>query len=517
MSLRVRRFVLCIAALGWLAVSEGCVRLPRPMLADGSAVGDAASDVVAERAQDEDAAAVDGGPSDVAPSVDAADAADDGSFVVRLGYEMVPTCAPDAGADAGGPLLRTRCDFAGACCPAGQLCANRVCTEERSLHGGRDHMCLRVRDKVSCWGTAANGAIGPTRSSAVTEPPSLELLASSQPVYGMANYSLSNEFIIGANRSVSYLGGRHPFGDPDDTSGVAAPLELGDTAGMLELAQSSASGVRCGITLDRGVRCWGCNNEGALGDGQDPTPACAGSEARPTVFSINEGAPYAQVAVASSRIGDQYSAATVCALTARGLVRCWGANDFGQRGINRVDPQDDNRVTAAASSFVPMFQATEIAALSEAFCALSADGSVWCWGNRGSYGAANSFEARSSPERLRPAGAPMHQLRCGAGTCCAIEQRSRALYCWGVQDGANQRIVPGGPMTTGVAPTLIQPMDIQPGTIETVGVGDSICVVGLDRTMQRVLVCWGENDRGEATGVVSATPVGFRLKTVTGL
>jgi hypothetical protein len=496
------------------------------MLADGSAVGDAASDVVSERAQDEDAAAVDGGPSDVAPSVDAADAADERPFVVGLGYETVPTCAPDAGADAGGPLLRTRCDFAGACCPAGQLCANGVCTEERSLHGGRDHMCLRVRDKVSCWGTSTNGATGTDAILPVVTPPMLAQPGTSGPVYAMANYSFSNEFIVGPRRSVGFWGGRHAFGREDDADGVRGPtpVMINNTDGMLELAQPSRTGVRCGITMNRQVRCWGCARAGARGDGSSPSPPCATSEMNPGAITLPIPERIAQVAIAGTNTGDRYSSATVCSLDEFGGVRCWGLNNVGQRGIGINSNEGMTSLRAEASPLIMSFEAVEIAGLESAFCAIRRDRTVVCWGNRGRYGAVGMDAEQLSPEVLlrSDSNAPLtdaHMLRCGEGACCAVQRSTGTLFCWGVQDGVNRRIAPaimGEPFALG--PTPLNVAGIAERSIEAVGVGDSLCVIGRDevRPGQRALVCWGDNNAGEAGAPVAQT-TGFHAVAVAGL
>ncbi|MBL8683148.1 MAG: hypothetical protein JNK05_28530 [Myxococcales bacterium] len=510
--LGVLSLVVCVAS---------CVRIPRPSLADGATAGDGnvedAPDVVVDAA---DGAGSDASDAATDVAVDAAtDAADATRFEAGVGYLSVPACpASDAGTAA--PEVPVRCDRAPGCCPAGQLCANGVCTEEISLHGAQDQMCVRVRGSFSCWGQSSSGATGNTLTTPFEAPPMLGDTSTLGPVYAMSTHGFATEFIVGPDRSVGFLGGREAFGETDEMMGVFGrdPLLLTGLREMRSLAQPSRSGVRCGVGLDGQVRCWGCNRNGALGDGNNPAPPCASGPSSPRPFTVTSSVPVAQVAIASSRTGDRYSTATVCALSARGSVRCWGANEDGQRGNNRRDGDGDNVISAAGASEIPSLVATEIAGLDSAFCALRDGNQIVCWGNRGSYGAGQPSETSLLPEVLtRSNSAALHKLRCGAGGCCAIERASRSLWCWGVQDGTNHRIVPSGPDTTGVAPTLIRPVGIADGTIEDVGVGDSICALGRTGTMQRVLVCWGENNAGEAATARSATPIGFNTVVVSGL
>ncbi len=95
--------------------------------------------------------------------------------------------------------------------------------------------------------------------------------------------------------------------------GRTTPVRVAD----LEFVENIAAGAAhaCAIMHDRSVYCWGNNDRGQLGDGTRQgrtTPVRAvGLEA---VYYI--------------ALGDQHT----CACTRQGQVYCWGGNTFGQLG-----------------------------------------------------------------------------------------------------------------------------------------------------------------------------------------
>lgn len=156
-------------------------------------------------------------------------------------------------------------------------------------------------------------------------------------------------------------------------------------------SMSVASGHPCVVTTSGGVRCWGQNNGGELGNG-----TFGGDVLVPPATDVLTGVR--QVAAAP-----QYT----CALTVAGGVRCWGYNSDGQ--IGDETPNATERLAPASTDILE-----NVRALSVGFvhvCALMTSGGVRCWG-------ANTFGQLGDGLVPDSANAPPPADMAGfAGTC----------------------------------------------------------------------------------------------------
>ncbi len=154
--------------------------------------------------------------------------------------------------------------------------------------------------------------------------------------------------------------GANYWGQLGDGTTTAKPWPT-DVAGLSNGVQmiSASHEHTCAITATGGVKCWGANYDGQLGDGT------LSSRTTPTdVVGLSSG-------VLAVSAGNYHT----CALTVSGGVKCWGANDRGQLG--------DGTWNASTTPVDVVSLTSGVQALSAGgyhTCALTLAGSVKCWG-----------------------------------------------------------------------------------------------------------------------------------------
>ncbi len=170
-----------------------------------------------------------------------------------------------------------------------------------------------------------------------------------------------------------------------------------------------------------------------------------------------------------------------CARSATGLVRCWGANDRGQLGI------DSTADTARPTAVIEIADAREIAAGYTHTCAVRADFSLWCWGDNasGQLGVGPTPAVSLRPIRVSLPG-PVSHVSLGIGHTCAIV--SSGLYCWGEND---QGQIGDGTRTPRATPVAIRgivgpTLGIRAGARHTCAIDSA-----------GGLWCWGLNASGQ--------------------
>lgn len=261
--------------------------------------------------------------------------------------------------------------------------------------------------------------------------------------------------------------GENSSGQLGNGTSVDSFTKVSVGSGYSDVAVNSfgGSGFSCGIHSS-GLKCWGYNGFGQLGDGT------AVDKYSPTL--VSGGLNFQSVSLGMYH---------TCGVTTSGAVYCWGYNLYGQLGdsttISRTTP---TAVTGLSSGVARVFAGAYHS------CALLTNNSLKCWGQNssGQLGIGNTTN-QSSPYLVT---GTYTEVSLGTVHSCAIGT-DNALRCWGEGDFYR--------LGTGATTDLSSPAIIDSGvSYVSIGAGDeNTCAV----TSSNALKCWGRNNTYGLAGI----------------
>jgi alpha-tubulin suppressor-like RCC1 family protein len=241
------------------------------------------------------------------------------------------------------------------------------------------HSCAVISDgTVRCWGNNQYGTLGDGSTTSSTVP---------KNVSGLKGKISPKALGLGAHHSCAVdssgglkCWGENAFGQLGNgtTTNSLKPVPVTGLDGVAATAVAVAgsrgigSGHTCAVRSDGAVLCWGKNYLGQLGDGTIKL------RSSPVLVKGIDGNSASAVAVAT---GQDHS----CALLSTGAVKCWGWNDSGQLG-GGAGQGDSNVPITVISIDGAKASAKSIATGSYHSCALLTTGAVTCWGDDSSVG-----------------------------------------------------------------------------------------------------------------------------------
>ncbi len=266
------------------------------------------------------------------------------------------------------------------------------------------------------------------------------------------------------------------------TGPQATGLYAGGASGSTATGVAAGASHTCAVAEGGGVKCWGANSSGQLGDGtttDSPVP----------VWVKGLGAASGVTATAA---GGSHTCAVV-----KGGVQCWGMNEFGQLGDETTT---DNSTPVWVSGLGPDSGVTAVAAGVYHTCAVIGGGAQ-CWGRNDSGQLGDGTTTSSSkPVAVSGLGNGVMAIAAGEGHTCAVT--GSGVKCW----GANWSGQLGDGTTTD-----------NPEPVGVIGLGSGVTVAAIAAGYQHTcaatgvgMKCWGSNvygQLGDGTNTDSPEPV----------
>jgi alpha-tubulin suppressor-like RCC1 family protein len=229
-------------------------------------------------------------------------------------------------------------------------------TGVRAVEAGDYHTCaVTTAGGVKCWGLNLHGQLGNGTTTGSLTPVDVTGLTTGVSAVVATFYSTCAVTIAGGVK----CWGLNNYGQLGNGTTTSSSTPV-DVTGLNGVSAVSADGWHaCAVASGGGVKCWGYNNYGQLGNGT----------------TTNSLTPVAVTGLASGVSAVAAGRGHTCALTSGGGVKCWGDNFSGQLGngttTSSSTPVDVTGLTTGVSAVSAGYEYT---------CAVASGGGVKCWG-----------------------------------------------------------------------------------------------------------------------------------------
>ena len=404
----------------------------------------------------------------------------------------------------GGVVAVVALSFAGAAAP--RTVATPPAPSLTSIAAGQATTCaVTSTGGAKCWGYNADDLVGISNLRENDAPTPVDVVGLTSGVRAIGVGSKHACALTSAGGVKCW--GRNQYGqlgngrlDDNPTSAPVKVVGLGSGVRAIAVGDGPLdSGHTCAITAAGGVKCWGPHSGLSTTYGNTPLQ----------VIGLTSG-------VSAITAGDGFN----CALTSGGGVKCWGRNESGQLGDDAMLPNNSSHVpaspTATPVDVVGLSGGVKaIAAGGSHACAITGAGAVECWGDN-SYGQlgnasfsgnASSF-ASSTPVAVVGLSGGVKAIAAGDFDTCALTSAG-AVKCWGENNFGQL----GNGSTTHPGDGVVIP-------VQVVGLTGGVTAITAGADYNCALLrgggakCWGHNfvgQLGNGSTKDSSTPVAVRL------
>ena len=380
-----------------------------------------------------------------------------------------------------------------------------------SVSAGGLHTCaLLTNSQVRCWGGNAQGQLGTGDTDPAAFPTPVRNATDSGPLSGITQLSVGYETTCARTTNAQVLcWGQNDdgeLGNGNQPTDSPLPRFVKNPAGTGRLSNVRAVAVgsgdhACAVLTNGQARCWGDGEAGELGQG-----LFADSDLPVVVRNVADTGPL--TGVVQVDLGVNHT----CARVEGRQARCWGDANQGQLG---TATGDRNLPTAVrnTNNTANLGGVLQVATGDDFSCAIVTGRQVRCWGDNSADQIGNDTAPTDHPSPqtvLATSGtgalSGVRQLTAGIEHACARIDGGQ-VRCWG--SDANGELGNGSGGDQGHPGRVLAPVGTQSltGVVQVASGDDHMCA----RIQGGELRCWGYNgDRQLGDG----SQVGARQRPV---
>ncbi len=272
---------------------------------------------------------------------------------------------------------------------------------------GGFHSCALLTDgTVRCWGQGSDGQLGNGGTAQSSSPVVVSGLSDAVAISSGTYHNC----VVRTGGVVSCWGDNSYFQTSSQVAGEFPMTKVPSVVTGITASAVYAAGFHTCALVGSGLKCWGDNSLGQLGNGGTPTKSITPVD----VTGLTSG-------VSSMSGGDSHSCAVV-----GGAVRCWGDNTYGQIGNGSVSSTTPvtTPVTVAGLAGV-----TQVAAGFTFSCA-RIGGAAKCWGRNANGELGNGTGTDSTTPVSVSGVSSATSITAGSLNGCVLLS-TNAAQCWG--------------------------------------------------------------------------------------
>ena len=347
------------------------------------------------------------------------------------------------------------------------------------LQASQQHTCGVAGDgEVYCWGVNRYFELGSPTAPDLCDIPALELVGCTHRPQRVAAAPalvrlVTSGGLYGRTCGLSADGSAYCWGfgqggqlGNGGRADSAVPVPV---AGALRFAtlRSAFALASCGATAGDDVWCWGVNDRGLWGNGED-----SGQSSIPQ--RVDWGRRFVDF-----DLGADHG----CGVDEAGQAWCWGANWYGNLGIGAAGGDGGPFSVNTPRAVLGGHRFKTVSTGLNHSCALTDAGAAWCWGAASVATAVGGIGYVGTPQPV-PGNHVFAELRSGALHACALKADGTA-WCWG-----ENYLGELGDGTT--APSTV-PVQVQTGARFARLSHRPTCALTADGQAW----CWGDNSYGQ--------------------